>query len=210
MEEAHRRTLQLQKQTVKENKKATQERARYEKEIQKIQKNQKMKAKAELGQPLEKQCMSKDVNNRCERTVNFEHTMDNSVEAQVNYYKNKVKQLNPIRRARKIHVESDGSNNPNVEGQDNRLNAWLDVQLNGEGLDQEATHDARYAKINSDNTQCYDVDHIPIRGLPKIDEVQSDCSATEIAEVANALMDDDNVSICRDTGIMRNRITHNR
>ena len=115
--------------------------------------------------------------------------------------KERVKTLNPLRRARVVATGTDGSNNPNIEGADNGGNAWLDSQLSE--LEPEVQHQARYAKQNSDTGRFFDIDDIPIRGPPKTEEFCSGMSADEAVKIAQQLMDDDNVSICNMTGIKR-------
>ena len=64
---------------------------------------------------------------------------------QVDRIRKKIKELNPLRRARKNWIETDGSNNPNIQGADNGGNAWLDTKLNYDELDTEVKYQARYA-----------------------------------------------------------------
>ena len=137
-------------------------------------------------------------------SANNEHiVVEDALEEQVKTQKERARQLNPLRIACKTYTSTNSANNPNLEGRDNGLNAWLDLQLNADEIDVEMKCDARYAKNNSDTDRCYDIDHIPIRGPPKIDELDSDFLVEEVAAMASNLMNDDNVSICRETGMMR-------
>ena len=55
----------------------------------------------------------------------------------VDKYKQKVHALNPLRKACRVHTGVDGTNNPNFEGQNNGMNAWMDAQLNAEEIDDD-------------------------------------------------------------------------
>ena len=46
------------------------------------------------------------------------------------------------------------------------MNAWMDVELNADEIDNELKLDAKYAKINSDKNNFFDIDDVPIRGPP--------------------------------------------
>ena len=120
-------------------------------------------------------------------------TENQSVEQRVTVYKDKIRSLNPLRRARQTFTGTDGSNNPNFEGQDNGFNAWMDSQLNAEEIDEEMRYDVKYAKFNSEKNGCYDIDHIPIRGPPKIEELDSDISVGQVETIANELIEDDKI-----------------
>ena len=63
-----------------------------------------------------------------------------------------------------------------MKGQDNGLNAWMDSQLNHDEVDNQMKKDAKYAKMNSDTTRCFDIDIIPIRGPPKLHDLDSEAS----------------------------------
>ena len=76
--------------------------------------------------------------------------------------KDNIKKLNPLRRARQTHAHHSGANNPNIPGQDNGLNAWMDVALNPKAVDSTLRYEASYAKKNSDNNRFNDIDDIPI------------------------------------------------
>ena len=89
-------------------------------------------------------------------------------------------------------------NNPNVPGQDNGLNAWLDAQLNGP-FDIDTQEQVHYAKRNSDNNKCYDIDDVPMQG-PKQNAHPLNYDPT-LAAQAKALINDDHISICSNTGI---------
>ena len=113
----------------------------------------------------------------------------------VRFMKNKVFNLNPVRRARNLRYNEDGSNNPNVPGQDNGLNAWLDAQLNGDTLNQEEMSQTVYAKKNSDNNRFFNIDDVPVRGPPLAR------SRDEIQAIAQHMIDNQSIPICRSTGV---------
>ena len=126
------------------------------------------------------------------------------MQQKVQKVKERVQQLNPIRRARQLQFSiSDG--NPNVPGEDNGLNAWFDSQLNDD-LTVEETVSVNYAKRNSDNNRCFDIDDVPMRGPHAPKETTENHPlqlkySNELAEQAKRLINDDNISICRDTGL---------
>ena len=126
---------------------------------------------------------------------------NSAVEQQVYEYKNKVKTLNPLRRARKTHAYADRSNNPNIPGEDNGHNAWMDVTLN-EDVDTDIQIDARYAKKNSESNRFYDIDDIPIRGPPRRYDIPHDISVEDAMEAAKFLMNNANLVTCSKTGMM--------
>ena len=72
--------------------------------------------------------------------------MNKGSEHNIDSVKTNIKMLNPLRRARKADPRYDRTNNPNIPGQNNGLNAWMDVTLNGEEIDDELRLDAAYAK----------------------------------------------------------------
>ena len=192
----------------RDNSKAEQEKARYDKEYQKLTKTQaKVKGKAQTNPSVNARNtrVAENAQQQAGATAS-EQTMEQKISA----YKEKIRSLNPLRKARTTFTGTDGSNNPNFEGQDNGLHAWMDVQLNTEEVDDEMICDSKYAKFNSDSSKCYDIDHIPIRGPPKIDKIDSDISLEQIENIANDLMDDDNLSICRNSGILRERAATSR
>ena len=223
-EEVRRKTLTLQKQAEKDRKKAAQEKARYEREIKKMGKTPKKKASG--GDRSNKIKIATTSHRHAEVggdehyiprewdefvTHNLSHPPEDSNDGMNEYlaqYRSKVKELNPLRRARKLFSGYDGSNNPNIEGQDNGYNAWMDTQVNPQDMDEAIRNDARYAKRNSERSGFQDIDDIPVRGLPKLTDINSDVSIDEIACTANELMDDDNVSVCRITGIMKVKDDH--
>ena len=210
-EETKRKTLLLQKQTEKDNKKAAQERARYEKDAS--NKNRVIKTKAtsnQWGLQEQNSNMAVDpvlaINDNGANNANIERAKNkDTVDNQVHSVKQKVRDLNPLRRARRLHVTTEGHNNPNVAGEDNGLNAWLDAELNKDEVDHELRIDAAYAKRNLDSNGFFDVDHIPIRGPPLIDNIPVNISFEHAAKIVSKLMNEDNLSICRSTGIMRTR-----
>ena len=185
-EETRKKAIQLQKETQKDNRKAEQERARYEKTS------------------IKNNNIS---NNRCPASKSPKKRT--TVEQQVQKAKDKAKKLNPLRRARSLFVDTAGNNNPNVDGQDNGMNAWLDFKLNNSDMDAEFKHDVTYAKRNSDNNRFYNIDDVPIRGPqgppPIEDDIQSVISISEATEMANALLNQDNLVICRNTGMLRRK-----
>ena len=185
----------------KDNKKAAQEKARYERELKEINKT-KTKAQSVLTSDIRRPSI-----NSVDQALVIHETPDeitDPIEREVERVKNKVKTLNPLRRARRLFTDESGHNNPNIEGQDNGLNAWLDTQLNTSDFDQEQLVDAGYAKRNSDMNRCFNIDDIPTRGPPTLPEVNSNASFNEIERITQELMDDDNLSICRATGILKN------
>ena len=125
------------------------------------------------------------------------------LEKLINKTKNKVKKLNPLRRARRKYVSTDGMNNPNILGQDNGANAWLDAQLHKDEVDRKFQNETRYAKFNSDHNRCYRINDIPIKGPPSVEEIPSDLSENEVLNIAQELMNKDNLYYCRNTGMMR-------
>ena len=135
--------------------------------------------------------------------TNTQQSMD--VDARISTIKSNVKKLNPHRRAWKTHTLHTGENNPNIPGQDNGLNAWMDVNLNNESTDHNLRIDASYAKRNSDNSRFYDVDHIPIQGPPPRDDFPDDMSVADAAAITERLLNDNNLYTCRRTGIMRQK-----
>ena len=133
----------------------------------------------------------------------FTH-QDNFIDTQIRTAKHKARTLNPLRRSRSVFTGTDGSNNPNVPGQDNGHNAWLDAQLNGEEIDNELLLQTTYAKKNSDQNRMYDIDDIPIRGPPKHYDIPSDISIEEATQIAETLINEDHeLYTCRSTGIMK-------
>ena len=125
-----------------------------------------------------------------------------SVEQRVNKIKQKVKELNPLRRAQRRPPMEDGTDNPNIDGLDNGLNAWLDAQLNTS--DDEYRHDkdlVRYAKMNSDNNRCYNIDDIPQKG-PRVKHPIT-IPRGKYAQIARQLANNDNVPICRYSGVKK-------
>ena len=178
-EEIRKQSLQVKKKAERDNKKADQEHARY------------VKQNFKVLPPAQQE-------NKPEQTEN---------EIMVANTKNRVRMLNPLRRARSTYVGTDGTNNPNLQGRDNGANAWLDVQLNDEEVDDDVRLQAKYAKRNSDRNRFFDIDDIPIRGPPCVpdDDIQSNISITDATEIANALLNDDDLYICSTSGIMRRR-----
>ena len=212
VEEARRQALALRRQVEKDNKKAAQEKNRYKREVKKMSKVNKMKATCnDRHDPIS--IANTGTDNNVEDNVEGENpnthvnavTID-PIQQHVNTVKDKVRSLNPLRKARNTYTGSDGANNPNIAGQDNGLNAWMDAQLNEDEIDQDLKYDARYAKINSDRSRCYDIDHIPICGPPKLDDIQLDASLEEITETANRMMIDENMSTCRSSGILHSTV----
>ena len=183
-QETKKQALLLQKQTDKNNKKAEQERIRYEKSVMQQRPTRK----------------------KAESNVNIE--ILDPVEKLVHNARNRARELNPLRRARASFTNQDGSNNPNIDGQDNGMNAWLDMELNEKELDTQIKLDTRYAKKNSDRNRCYNIDDIPIRGPPRDSEdIESVISISDATKTANDLLNDQNLYVCRNTGMMRQRDT---
>ena len=109
-----------------------------------------------------------------------------------------MKSLNPIRRARRMEPKDNGKNNPNVDGQNNGFNAWMDAQLST-SLDHEDRVLARYTKKNSDMSRCLSIDDVPIKGLSQ--KSHPLVYNPELAAQAKALINNDNISVCRETGV---------
>ena len=193
-EELRKKSIQ-KKQADRDNKKAEAEQARYEKSTNKINRPRAKAVQVQVAHPEN----PSDNNN------------DENEDDLVSRTKKKVKMLNPLRRARKNYTGADGSNNPNVPGQDNGTNAWLDAQLNGEHLDEDIRVSTRYAKRNSDRNRCYDIDDVPIRGprgppnSTNEDDIKSVISVSEATYIANQLLDDDELYICRNSGMLRRK-----
>ena len=61
----------------------------------------------------------RDSSNSHEKSDSNGDTVPSAIEQQINKVKNKVKMLNPLRRARSQFTGHDGSNNPNIQGEDN-------------------------------------------------------------------------------------------
>ena len=174
--ETRRQTLLLQKQMEKDKKKAEQQKARYEKEISKLAQSQKIKAI-----PM-KQAFSEYTNHPL---VNHSSLSDNVNEGRTIQgittdpnaaIKNKARMLNPLRWAHKVFTNTDGVNNPNIEGQNNGLNAWMDANLHHDEMDRELINKARYAKYNADYSCSFDIDDVPIRGPLKLNQNEGNLS----------------------------------
>ena len=184
-EELRKKSIQAQKQADRTNKKADVRNARYE---------------------LQRQHTTSVINDNTYAEIphNSNANSDEVIrDGIINRTKSRVKILNPLRRARKTFTGTDGSNNPNIQGQDNGANAWMDAQLN-EDLDDKIKLQTKYAKRNSDRNRCYDIDDVPIRGPNAIidDDIQSIISINEATNTANELLNEDNLYICRNTGMM--------
>ena len=123
------------------------------------------------------------------------------IQQRVQQVKDKVHDLNPIRRVKKLQYDETGANNPNVPGEDSGLNAWLDSQMNNDLTTDEQVQ-VQYAKKNSDKNRCFDIDDIPIKG-PGNDKTHPIMmgKTKALAKKAKQLIDDDNISICRQTGV---------
>ena len=199
----------LQKQTDKDNKKATAERAKNQKLDMKKNKSSKgsrpltdnewFRAHRDKTMPVQRERYEEQI------LDSFTTDEEDPIEKTVKTMKKKVKMLNPLRRAQRMHTSPSGHNNPNVPGQDNGMNAWMDAQLNREELDHDMHNEARYAKRNSDYNKCYDIDDIPQHGPPNVEDIPSDISLETATNMANELLNEDNLFICRETGIMRHK-----
>ena len=130
---------------------------------------------------------------------------ETTLEAKLQKVKNNAKLLNPLCRARKLCTNIDGSNNPNIPGMDNGLNAWIDAELNLESMDRDLRYDSRYAKRNSDNSGSHDIDDIPVRGPPRVERIPKSISMEQATETANRLMEETDLFLCRKMGMMRAR-----
>ena len=62
--------------------------------------------------------------------------------------------------------------------------------------------EANYAKRNYDNSRLFDIDDVPSTGPPKIHQIPHDILVDHATKIANMLMNDDNLVICRKTGMM--------
>ena len=195
-EEDKKKILQLKKQAMKDNKRADLEKARYEKNVNKP----KMSKRHGCTCPATED--SAHILPPCTYMQTQATSLSDPVTAMVEKEKARVKMLNPMRCSRLTYVKTDGSNNPNVPGQDNGLNAWLDANLNKQDFDREQLIEAMYAKCNSDHNKFMDIDDYPIMGPPKLD-LNSDISENEAIQIASSLMNDENLSICRNTGMMK-------
>ena len=62
----------------------------------------------------------------------------------------------------------------------------------------------KYAKVNSDNSRCFGIDDVPSKGpnkeISRHPLIVSEFSP-DIAKRARKLIEDDQISICRETGI---------
>ena len=198
-EEDRCKAFVLMQQTQKDNKKANQQKQRYDKEARKnvskskVNNTKKTQVQIEIEQDNEKET---------QEITNNDEIISNSITQK----KSQIKNLNPLRRAKTDPPRPDSTNNPNIPGMDNGLNAWLDVQINRtDSLDLDMENQAKYAKLNSDNDRFFDIDAIPMKGPMRIPSVPSDISYEEAEKTARKLMNDDNVSICRQTGIVKIR-----
>ena len=118
-----------------------------------------------------------------------------SIEQKIQVTKDRVRTLNPVRQAKRLVADGTGINNPNVPGQDNGQNAWLDLQLNGL-FDTQDQLQVNYGKKNSDANRCFDIDDFSMKGPNhplKYDP--------RLAQKARQLMNNDNISVCREMGI---------
>ena len=201
VEEAKRKLAIVQKQTDRDNRKAEQEKARYE--------NYAISKSKQKTNTVTGKCKVTTASGRAPELELIRENMvfpsEDELDEVITNRKINIKDMNPLRRARKLWTGIDGSNNPNLQGADNGANACLDMQLNEDKIDRETKYQSRYAKRNSDMGRCYDIDDIPIRGPPNTEEFPSDMSLDEITRIAKNLMEDDNISICRTTGIMRSK-----
>ena len=76
-------------------------------------------------------------------------------------------------------------------------NAWLDVNLNQEDFNEEQIQSSQYARRNANNSRFFDIDDIPSRNPI----VSRETNREEIIERAHALTNNDNIDICRHTGM---------
>ena len=228
-EEMRRKTMALQKEADRTNKKAEQEKVRYVKQAQKSKKTVKIRATSNQQEPRENSnarqganAISSEnntlasINNRVTdyvitdydaslNQVDNNETIDsNDIDFQINKARQNARKLNPLRKTRRAYTGTDGSNNPNFPGQDNGHNAWLDAQLNAQEIDTELHLDTKYAKKNSDHNRMYDIDDIPIRGPPKQADIPSDISIEDATQLAEKLINEDyDLYNCRSSGIRK-------
>ena len=149
--------------------------------------------------PMEESVNKPPENNIAKPKSKVKHIVTHeSLDHRIMEVKNKVKNLNPLRRAKRVQATDQGQFNPNVPRQDNGLNAWLDANLNqsdNEGLDINET---MYAKCNSDNNKCYDIDDVPIKGpVRKTGELNRDIIMQQVRDLAN----NDEIPFCRSSGM---------
>ena len=194
------KALELEKQLQKDRKKMDQEKARYERETNKTNKNSKSRKSKMQHDDIQQ---SADMWENCNEDPHEAQLGDNEPLITTQ----RVKALNPLRHARLKLAGTDGSNNPNIPGANNGMNAWVDVAMHGKELDREVIYDVRYAKHNTDNSMFYDIDDVPTRGPPKIPDLGTDRSMEELTETAKKLLNDQHVSICRNTGIMKSTVS---
>ena len=202
-ESARKKAEQIRKQTEKDKKKVEAgEKARYGKTGTNRPKTNVTKAttnKNNVGHQTIYRSPTKGDNN-----THNDHEDDLSEgEIKIKKAKKRAKQMNPLRRARMLHTDMHGNNNPNIAGQDNGLNAWLDIHLNSDTIDHDLENDARYAKRNLDRNRFFDIDDIPIKGPPNYDDIPSDISENEATKLANELINDDELYICRKSGMRK-------
>ena len=91
------------------------------------------------------------------------------------------------------HNDPAGVNNPNIPGQNNGYNAWMDMQLNNEEIEHDEAILTGYAKHNADTSAFCDIDDVPMRGPPTE-------AHQKIHDTARKLINDKHVPIYRKTG----------
>ena len=156
-----------------------------------------------------------NVNNSTSNASNANYNRDDeqtvithqAMEQKITQMKQNIKTLNLIRRARKLKFTDDGSQNPNVPGQDNGLNAWMDLRMSN-SFDMDEEMQIHYAKKNSDRNRFLDIDDVAMKGPrqkeqshPLTLDQYSEQEAKALAAQAKALINNDNLPICRKTGI---------
>ena len=193
VEETKRKALAIQKQTERDMKKAQLDRSRYEKATA------KNKSNTDKTDPASWSTVTQLSN-----TSNASRVHE-PITKQLRENK-KYRELNPLRRTRRLLVDHQGSNDPNIIGQDDGHIAWMDAELSGQELDKEIKHNTIYANRNSDNNNhFFGTDEAPMRGPPPLPDIALDISYQDAVNIANQLINEDNLSLCRTTGIMRHK-----
>ena len=178
-------------------------------EVKQRDKEKKRSVKNTMKTPMKtpRKSRSKNNDNKKAECSNNTIVMLDSIQNRVQEVKDRVRELNPVRRSRALRYDDTGNNNPNVPGQNNGLNAWLDMQLSEHELTTDEQVMVNYGKKNSDQNRCFDIDDFPMKGLPPSNNINADTHplantvSGDIAQRARKLIDEDNISICRNTGV---------
>ena len=129
-----------------------------------------------------------------------------TVEGNMHELREKYKSLNPVRRARKLQFNETGDENPNLPKQNNGLNAWISTNIANTSIDSKEEDMAKYAKKNADTSKFYDIDVVPQRG-PITDnhplKIDTDPESEKMIQKAKNLINNNDIPICRNTGVRR-------